>query len=144
MRTVQLGAALLSLSLTLLGCSSAAPTDRTETGTLTDDDTRWQADQSPYDEYTVEVGEGWTITGDLTSTEFDPYLWLIGPGGDSLVQDDDGGGGTNAHFTHGPTTASGTYKVWANSYDGTGRGAYTLRIQATPAASEPTSPDPSE
>lgn len=129
----KLGITTLSLFLALAfaGCSDPEPVDQTVTGELSDDDPRVPDDDSPYDEYTFEAGEGWTITGDLSSAAFDTYLWLQGPDGSSLVQDDDGGEGTNSRFTY-TTTASGTYKVRANSYDGQGRGAYTLHYTARP------------
>lgn len=105
---------------------SAAPRDIT--GALTDDDPRVPDDDSPYDEYPVDLEAGWTITVDMRSAELDTYLWLIGPAGSSLVQDDDGGEGTNSHFTF-RAGASGRYIVRANSYDGSGRGAYELQIR---------------
>ncbi len=123
----------LSLALTIgIGaCSEPEPVDETQTGELTDSDPRVVDDDSPYDEYSFEAGEGWTITGSMTSDAFDTYLWLIGPDGSALVQDDDGGDGTNSMFSY-TTTASGTYTVRANSYDGAGRGAYTLQYTANP------------
>ncbi len=124
-------ATTLTLALALVACSSPEPVDQTQTGELTDSDPRVPDDDSPYDEFTFDAGEGWTITGDLTSTAFDTYLWLIGPDGSSLVQDDDGGEGTNSRFSY-TTTASGTYTVRVNSYDGSGRGAYSLHYTANP------------
>ena len=110
---------------------NAEPHDQTYQGELTDSDPRVPDDDSPYDEYTLEADAGWTIAADMTSTDFDTYLWLIGPDGSSLVQDDDGGEGTNSRFAY-TTHAAGTYTVRANSYDGAGRGAYTLHIIANP------------
>jgi len=121
----------LALAIAFAACSEAEPVDQTQQGELTDSDPRVPDDESPYDEFTFEAGEGWTITGDLQSTAFDTYLWLIGPDGSSLVQDDDGGDGTNSRFSY-TTTASGTYTVRANSYDGDGRGAYTMHYTANP------------
>ncbi len=118
-----------ALALCFAGCSDPEPVDETVNGELTDDDPRVPDDDSPYDEFSFEAGEGWTITGDLQSTAFDTYLWLVGPDGASIVQDDDGGDGTNSRFSY-TTTASGTYTIRANSYDGAGRGAYTLHYTA--------------
>lgn len=120
-----------TMAIGISACSSPEPVDQTQQGELTDSDPRVPDDDSPYDEYTLEAGEGWTITGDLTSEAFDTYLWLIGPDGSSLVQDDDGGENTNSRFSY-TTTASGTYTLRANSYDGAGRGAYTLHYTANP------------
>ncbi|MGE0785125.1 MAG: PPC domain-containing protein [Sandaracinaceae bacterium] len=127
----KLGSLIISLGLALCfaGCSDPEPVDQTVNGELTDSDPRVPDDNSPYDEFTFDAGEGWTITGDLQSTAFDAYVWLIGPDGSSLVQDDDGGEGTNSRFSY-TTTASGTYTIRANSFDGAGRGAYTLHYTA--------------
>lgn len=108
-----------------------SPVDAVYSGSLTDDDPRVPDDDSPYDEYPIEVDGGWTIVADMRSDDFDTYVWLIGPDGSSLVQDDDGGENTNSRFSY-TTTASGTYTLRANSYDGAGRGAYTLHYTANP------------
>lgn len=129
----KLGIAGLSvIALALAGCSDPEPVDQTHTGQLSDDDPRVEQDDSPYDEYTFEAASGWNVVVDMTSTEFDTYLWLIGPNGNALVQDDDGGDeGTNSRITH-TTTERGTYTVRANSYNGQGRGNYQVHIVARP------------
>lgn len=96
-------------------------------GELTDDDPRVQQDDSPYDDYRFELAAGQRVVIDMVSAELDTYLWLIGPDGTSLVQDDDGGEGTNSHIDF-VVPVSGTYTVRANSYDGSGRGRYQLRV----------------
>ncbi|HHH30886.1 MAG TPA: hypothetical protein ENK57_21430, partial [Polyangiaceae bacterium] len=115
----------LALSVAFGACSDPEPVDQTENGELTDSDPRVPDDDSPYDEYSFDVASGWTIEADLTSTDFDTFLWLIGPDGTAIIQDDDGGEGTNSHVSH-TTTSGGTYVLRANSYDGSGRGAYSL------------------
>jgi hypothetical protein len=100
-------------------------------GELTDDDPRIPDDDSPYDAYPVELAAGWQIDVQMTSTDFDAYLWLVGPDGSALVQDDDGGEGTNARFTHA-VTATGTHVIRANSSGGAGRGTYHLEVHAGP------------
>lgn len=131
----KLGITTLSLAVALAfaGCSDPEPVDQTVNGELTDDDSRVERDDSPYDEYTVEVGEGWTITAHMTSNAFDTYLWLIAPDRSrSILQiDDSEGEGTNSRFEH-TTTESGTYIIRANSFDGSGRGAYTLHYTTRP------------
>lgn len=133
----------LFLCISLVACGSPSPIDETQQGTLEDDDPRVEDDNSPYDEYQLDVGEGWTIEAEMTSSDFDPYLWLIGPDGHSIVQDDDGGEGLTARFEH-TATAAGTYTVRANSYDGSGRGAYRLTYSAEPGSGGGQSEDPSE
>ncbi|HBQ10468.1 MAG TPA: hypothetical protein DEF51_04510 [Myxococcales bacterium] len=120
-----------AFALALAGCSEPEPVDETVTGELTDSDPRVEQDDSPYDEYRFDVAEGWTITGDMQSANFDTYLWLIDPEGESLVQDDDGGEGTNSRVTY-TAAQSGTYTFRANSYNGEGRGQYTLHFTANP------------
>lgn len=132
MKTQLTFAATLSIALGLGACSSPEPVDETVQGTLTDDDPKVEQDNSPYDEYRFDAGEGWTITAEMTSSDFDAYLWLIGPDGTSLLQNDDDGEGTNARIQY-TTTASGTYTIRANSFDGSGRGAYTLHYTARPS-----------
>ena len=129
----KLGLIIISMvfAVSLAACSDPEPVDETANGELTDDDPRVPDDDSPYDEYSFEAGEGWTITGDMQSTAFDTYLWLIGPDGTSLVQDDDGGEGLNSRLTY-TTTRAGTYTIRANAYSGTGRGMYTLHYTSNP------------
>lgn len=119
----------------LYGCSDPDPVDRTESGTLEEGDDRVRDDNSPYDSYEFRAAEGWRIVLDMESSAFDTYLWLLGPSGESLEQDDDAGEGTNSHIERVAPTG-GTYTVRANSYDETGRGAYTLHIVAGPAGQE--------
>jgi hypothetical protein len=120
------------VAFALAGCSAPEPYDQTHTGELTDSDPRVEQDNSPYDDYTFEADQGWTITVDMQSEAFDTYLWLIGPNNTSLAQDDDGGEGTNSRITY-TAPERGRYTVRANSYDGEGRGAYTVHIVARPA-----------
>lgn len=102
-------------------------------GQLTDDDPRVPDDNSPYDEYEVDLRAGWQITVNMQSADFDTYLWLVAPNGVSLAQDDDGGEGTDSSFTF-TVTADGRYTVRASSYDGSGRGPYHLEIRIARSA----------
>ena len=121
----------LAMSIAFGACSDPEAVDQTVTGELSDSDPRVPDDDSAYDEYTFDAASGWTITADLTSTDFDTFLWLIGPDGTAIIQDDDGGEGSNSRVAH-TTTSGGTYTLRANSYDGTGRGAYSLHYTASP------------
>lgn len=72
----------------------------------------------------------------MTSTSFDTYLFLDGPNGQTIAQDDDGGGGINSRIPANvgsftlPTT--GTYRIFATSFsiDGTtgSTGTYNLSL----------------
>ncbi len=128
---------LATIALALAGCTQPEPVDQTHHGELTDSDPKVEQDHSPYDAYTFDADEGWSIDVTMHSDAFDSYLWLIGPNGNPLVQDDDGmhEGSDSRVVTTAPDR--GTYTVWANSYDGSGRGAYTVRIQARPPTTNP-------
>lgn len=142
MKNLTIATLSLTLAFALAACHEPEPVETSETGELTDSDPRVPDDDSPYDEYTFEAGEDWTIEASMEAAErpdgspaFDTYLWLIGPDHTSLVQDDDGGEGTASHFTYN-TTAAGPYTLRANSFDGSGRGAYTLRYTARPGSAQ--------
>lgn len=122
---------LLPLAM-LTGCSqSAEPSDQTLTGALEDGDSIIEDDNSRYDDYQVKAEKGWTIRAELESDEFQPYIWLFSPSRHSLIQQTPLDGTNSIAITHVAEEA-GTYTVRANSFDGTGRGAYTLRITAGP------------
>jgi len=121
--------ALTAVALT--GCGAASsPSDQEHEGTLEDGDSVISDDDSRYDDYTVEAEKDWTITIEMRSEAFQPYVWLFAPSGQALVQEAALGDG-KVTIEH---TASerGTYTVRANSVDGTGRGAYTIQVKAGP------------
>ena len=93
------------------------------TGILTDDDLLsmygdpvqvWALDVSPGEETQIE----------LTSTEFDPFLLVVGPGLGSGIFDDDGGHGLNARLCI-EAEVEGNYRVIISSMDSVG--SFTLR-----------------
>ncbi|WP_293105911.1 tetratricopeptide repeat protein, partial [Moorena sp. SIO3I6] len=84
---------------------------------------------SYYNRHTFEGKAGEQITIELTSDEFDPYLILIDPDGNRIAKDNDGDEEKNARITVIlPTT--GTYVIWANSYNKQETGNYTLSWRA--------------
>ncbi|NEO95933.1 MAG: hypothetical protein F6K56_39595, partial [Moorea sp. SIO3G5] len=88
---------------------------------------------SYYNRHTFEGKAGEQITIELTSEEFDPYLILIDPDGNRIAKDNNGGEGKNARITVTlPTT--GTYVIWANSYNQQETGNYTLSWRAATAS----------
>jgi hypothetical protein len=118
------------------GCGlfkKAEPINQTHNGTIQQGDLVLEQDNSLYDDYPIEVEEGWTIDAVLRSDAFDTYLILIGPDGSRATYNDDdaslGGNGTNSKISY-RATAAGTYHVYANAYLGGQMGAYTLTIQA--------------
>lgn len=86
-------------------------------------------DGSYYDEYSFEGQTGQTVTISLESNEFDPYLIVLTPDGQLLAQNDDANARTTNSQIRVTLPMSGTYTIYANSYDSTGRGQYTLTVQ---------------
>lgn len=119
--------------------ASNLPVSRVEHGRLEDSDARVTDDDSPYDDYSFGGQAGWGVRIDMSSSEFDTYLWLLGPDGEAIVQDDDSGRGTDSSIVFVLPT-NGQYTVRANSYDELGRGAYELRIVAGPALTREATP----
>jgi len=100
---------------------------RTLEGDLTDADPTVR-DGSHYDDYPIDLREGWSVTLDMISSQFDCYIWLLDPEGRSLAQDDDGGEGLNSHLTY-PIDYDGRYIIRANSFSSRDRGHYEVRVQ---------------
>ncbi|MEM9068201.1 MAG: PPC domain-containing protein [Myxococcota bacterium] len=125
---------LLALAALSFGCS-VDPVNETHQGTLENGDPQHPRDSSWYDEYTFKAKEGWPITVQMTSDAFDTYLQLRreGVGDEEWLQENDdmADGNTNSQITV-VAPATGTYKVWANSYEANQGGAYTLTITAQP------------
>jgi serine protease Do len=80
--------------------------------------------------YLVKLEEGKSYQIDHVSQAFDAYLYLEGPDGKILAQDDDGGNGLNSRIVH-KAAATGNYRIIATSLGGTATGDYSLSIQAT-------------
>ena len=73
------------------------------------------------DRYTFTGTAGQLVAISLTSSAFDPYLYLIGPDGSVLDEDDDGGTGVAIGLAvHGKTDGTQTSEMIANP-DGTSR-----------------------
>jgi hypothetical protein len=73
---------------------------------------------------TLDVNQ--TVTFDLTSDEFDAFLYVTGPGLVAPLWDDDGGEGLNSRLTF-TAPVSGTFLVVASSFD-EATGGYVLRV----------------
>jgi S1-C subfamily serine protease len=85
-------------------------------------------DNSYFNVYNFEGRAGQRVIIDMSSTEFDTYLILIDPNGVDIMQDDDGGGGTNSRIEI-TLPASGTYTIFANSYQAGETGRYSLQLR---------------
>lgn len=89
------------------------------------------ADQTYVQGWTLPGRAGQTITIDLLAENFDPFVMFSGPGIDSVLHDDDDGGGCNARLTVTPTR-DGDYLIVVNSIERGATGAYTLRVSEHP------------
>lgn len=81
------------------------------------------------------AGQRVSITMSVTGGGLDPYIYLIGPDGYVLAQDDDGGGGVNSRipFSLGTLTLpeTGTYIIEATSFGRQQTGSYTINVNST-------------
>jgi hypothetical protein len=87
-------------------------------------------DGSVYDAWTFPATAGQTVQITMRSTAVDSYLLLFDPSGSLLEFNDDGAGGNDARISFQIDT-SGTYTIWANSFDPFntgGAGPYTLQL----------------
>jgi subtilisin len=123
-------------SLTLSGtapitCSSTPiSVGQTINGTLSNSDCRL-GDNSFFDGYTFNGTAGQQIAVGLSSLSFDTFLFLLGPNG-LVVDDDDGGDGFNSRIpaVSGFFTlpSSGVYTIIANSFAPNITGNYSLSL----------------
>jgi hypothetical protein len=84
-------------------------------------------DGSFYDTYTFFGTADQQISILMTSSAFNAYLYLYRPNGSKLLENDDGGGGTNALISATLPTA-GTYTILANSLSAGETGSYSLTL----------------
>ncbi len=120
-------------------CAPATiPCDTTVAGTLTSDDCVL-FDQSYYDvwQFQANAGDHVRIT---MAAGFDTYLYLYNPNGTKVDEDDDSGGGpdgTNSRIDFA-IDMTGTWTIYANSYDPFTTGLYSLDLDCTPSGPPPT------
>jgi hypothetical protein len=98
-------------------------------GSLEQTDTKFQNEKIAKI-YVIKLEEGKTYQIDHISQAFDAYLYLEGPNGNILAQDDDGGDGLNSRIVH-KAAATGNYRIIATSLGGNRTGNYSLSIQST-------------
>ncbi len=95
-------------------------------GELTKRDPRL-SDDSPYDEYTIELNEGEGVSVEMSSYDVDTYLIVTGPQGEEF-SNDDFGGSTRLSRVEFIAPSTGTYTIDATCYDPADRGDYELRV----------------
>ena len=100
----------------------------TEGRWTTDDcDSRFRSDSDALT-YRFSVAEGGRLRIELTSSEADPFLYLLAEDGSRITQDDDGGDDLDARIER--DLAAGVYQVEATTVGGRGRGPadFTLSV----------------
>jgi thiol-disulfide isomerase/thioredoxin len=80
--------------------------------------------------FTCRFEQGKTYQIDLASTDFDSYLYLFGPDGTKLGEDDDGGGELNSRLVW-TAAVTGKYRILATSLNGQDTGNFTLSVAET-------------
>ncbi|NJO41469.1 MAG: trypsin-like serine protease [Cyanobacteria bacterium CRU_2_1] len=99
-------------------------------GMLSDESNVLPSDQSYFDAYTFEGTAGQQVVIQMSSSEFNPYLILLSPGGDNLAQDDDSAGGTSSRIEI-TLPMDGIYTVLANTLSSGETGNYNLELSTT-------------
>jgi hypothetical protein len=79
---------------------------------------------TPVDRYDFSLPATTTVTIDLRSVSFDPFLMLFNEVGELIAFDDDGGEGVNARLSL--VLPAGNYAIGATGYYATSLGDYTL------------------
>ena len=112
-------------------------------GQLTPNSDALAVDGSYYNAYSFEGRRGQQVLIEMSSANMDAYLILLSPQGRNLVQDDDGGGNTDARLLF-TLPEDGRYTVLANSFGPRETGTYQLRVASgdnlSPSAPSPASP----
>ena len=98
-----------------LGSTASGTLARTDCVDVTD---------TPLDRYDFTLATAGTVTIDLRSVSFDPFLTLFNEAGELIAYDDDTGEGVNARITI-PLPA-GKYAIGATGYYTTSLGDYTM------------------
>ncbi|GAB4379324.1 MAG: hypothetical protein Kow00121_33250 [Elainellaceae cyanobacterium] len=100
-----------------------------EEGTLGANSQVLQADGSLYDEYSFQGQAGQNVTILLESSDFDPFVILVGPDDQVVGQNDDASPRTLNSLLTATLPVNGTYRIIANAYDQAGRGNYILTVR---------------
>lgn len=88
--------------------------------------------------WSFEGEEGQTVTFDVISDDFDSYVYVVGPGLNDMLRDDDSGGMCHARVEL-TVLESGTFHVVASSNAGYQTGTYRIRASENPASPSPIS-----
>lgn len=133
---IKLDAALNAIGGGTNNCSTTPiSVGQTVAGTLSTSSCRYPIGSSWYSKaYSFSGTAGQQVAISMTSSAFDAWLVLISPSGAELVNDNDGGGGTNSRIpaTSGFYTlpSSGTYTIQATTNTTNQTGNYTISLTA--------------
>ena len=129
------GASPASRAQSLLIAQSTSRSPESVMGALTPTSPVLEDDGSYYETHSFEGRADETLSIDLVSDEFDAYLILQSPMGETIAEDDDGAGGKNARIVM-TLPITGRYTLLVNSYGPGETGAYQLEWQAATANEE--------
>jgi len=80
-----------------------------------------------YDEYSIDAEVGQTVIVDLRSPDFDTYLIVESPGGESERNDDWGDDAMHSHIEM-VAQENGTFSILVTTFSAEATGAYTLQL----------------
>ena len=104
-----------------------------QSGVLTEGDERF--DEGMYfDVYEVPLRAGLELVVEMRSTEIDPYLLVVGPDDELVLDVDDSDGQGFDVLESFTTTADGVYLLVASSAFADETGSYDLRLRAAPGS----------
>jgi len=89
------------------------------------------ADGSYLEAWSFEGRQGQTVSVDLISSDFDAYLYVVGPGLDAPLRDDDSGGACHARIDF-TVLEPGTFHIVASALSPDMAGTYRLRLSDSP------------
>jgi hypothetical protein len=101
---------------------------QTVSGSLSDDEPA-VIDGRPGQAWELEGEEGQEVTIELVSEDFDPYLYVVGPGMDLPVEDDDSAGDMDSRVEF-EFPESGTYRIIVSAFSSGVGGEFEIRVTA--------------
>ncbi|PZO19386.1 MAG: hypothetical protein DCF25_08720 [Leptolyngbya foveolarum] len=129
--------AITSLSVLISSPSAQAEALLKAAGTLSETTDSRLEDGSLYDAHKFFGNSGQPITIVLKSRDFDPYLILIDPSGERIDENDDiSRSNLNSRLVV-VLPSTGTYTVYANSYDATKSGQYDITVRTNDSSAFP-------
>jgi len=85
----------------------------------------------------LDAQSGTTAEITMESADLDTYLILEAPDGSIVAEDDDGAGASLNSQIRAQLEQTGTYTIWAGTFDGNSVGAYTLSVSEIDLSERP-------